>query len=158
MAARAGVRSRSSVLHVDVRNNGCAAKFSIWYCLAAGLYDGWVATATFSGQTSRPPAWLDRSGMGCSLNFKLGRTSCQEVHTSWRSRQTRGGFATRFDRVANRGTGPHIRRGYLGAGLTDSQNHSEIAVDAAAEWDRLHWVDWDTAVDPSAPAPVEALG
>lgn len=135
------------VMHVDTPTHGYAAKFSIPYCIAAAFQTGHVDLATFD--TIDPDV------------VELGRRVRNEVHPQLRGEGTfmakeftelevvtdRGTFTKHVDRMANRGTGHHLRLDDLKMKLADCVRHSGMELDATAQWSRLVDMDSEHAWD-----------
>jgi hypothetical protein len=69
----------------------------------------------------------------------------------------KGTYSRRLDWMANRGTGPHLRRDDLPAKLADCQRRSETGLDAETEWARLEGLDSDAAWKLCPTAPLESV-
>lgn len=131
------------VMHVEVPTHGYAAKFSIPYCLAAAFQDGRVDLATFDAVDPRVVELGHRVRFEVHPDLRGEDTFMETEFTELEVRTRRGTFATRIDRMKNRGTGSYLTEEDLRAKLADCLRHSNLPLDPSKEWARLCALDSD---------------
>jgi 2-methylcitrate dehydratase PrpD len=93
------------VMHVQEPTSGYAAKFSIPYCIAAGIRDGRAGLRAFDRVDPELVAIAQRVTYGVHPDLQDGDTFFEREFTDVRLETTRGVFEQRVNRMENRGTG-----------------------------------------------------
>ncbi len=131
------------VMHVDVPETGYGAKFSIGYCIAAGLRDRRCDLSSFAsvdeglvelGRIVRTSVHPDLHG---------GETFLGKEFTEVRIQTRQGLLVRRVERMANRGTGENFSPEDLSAKFADCLAYGGVTADPGVAWSRF--ADLDSA-------------
>ena len=125
------------VMQVDEPTTGYAAKFCIPYCIAAGLRDRRAGLAAFDDVDPELVELGRRVTVGVHPSLTGGDTFFEKEFTEVRISTTRGSFARRVHRLANRGTGS-LDRSALFEKFEECVSRSDApALGPADDFDRL---------------------
>jgi 2-methylcitrate dehydratase PrpD len=129
------------VMDVRIPSTGYEAKFSIPYCIAAGIKDGQVGLGAFTSVDPTTVALSERVTYGVHPELQGGDTFFEKEFTEVTITTHDRELTRRVQRLQNRGTGSWADREDLRKKLADCFAHGRVGELAEAEWKRIMAID-----------------
>lgn len=129
------------VMDVGVPSSGYQAKFSIPYCMAAGIQEGRVGLSAFTEVDPAIVALSERVSYDVHPDLHGGDTFFEKEFTEVIVTTRDAELTRRVARLQNRGTGRWADPADLHAKLTDCFAYAGVGSLADSEWKRLMAID-----------------